>query len=91
LRIFDREEFVQLIENAGLEVERRDHDSSYWSIWWILFWAGKQDFSDPEGPLLESWTKTWHKLLSTPEGLQIKQALDEFIPKSQVVVARKAA
>ena len=40
-------------------------------------------------PLMESWARTWQDLLDQPEGLAIKQTLDRFIPKSQVIIARK--
>lgn len=90
LRVFERNEFELLLQNAGLIVERRIHYGFYWSIWWSLFWASDQSFTDPEGPILENWTKTWHALITSPRGAQVKQALDEFMPKSQALIARKA-
>lgn len=89
IRIFEREEFTRLVEDAGLIIERRTEYGFYWSIWWCFFWACKQDLSPPWHPLLESWTTTWNALLSTPDGPSIKKALDETIPKSQVIIARK--
>jgi hypothetical protein len=38
---------------------------------------------------MESWAKTWQDLLAQPDGLAIKQMLDQFMPKSQVIIARK--
>ena len=89
IRIFEREEFTRLVKDAGLIIERRTEYGFYWSIWWFFFWACKQDLSPPWHPLLESWTTTWNALLSTPDGPRIKKALDETIPKSQVIIARK--
>lgn len=89
IRVFPRDEFAQLIEDAGLIIERRVDYGFYWSIWWFFFWACKQDLSPPWHPLLESWTNTWSILLSTPDGPRIKKALDEAMPKSQAIIARK--
>lgn len=89
IRVFQRDEFVRLIEEAGLIIERRADYGFYWSIWWFFFWACKQDLSPPWHPLLESWTNTWSMLLSTPDGPRIKKALDEAMPKSQAIIARK--
>lgn len=89
IRIFQRDEFEQLVIDAGLIIERRTEYGFYWSIWWFFFWACKQDLSPPWHPLLNSWTQTWNTLLSLPDGARIKKALDETMPKSQVIVARK--
>ncbi|MES2819195.1 MAG: class I SAM-dependent methyltransferase [Pseudomonadota bacterium] len=89
IRVFQRDEFEQLILDAGLVIEKRADYGFYWSIWWFFFWACKQDLSPPWHPLLESWTRTWNMLLSTPDGPRIKKALDEAMPKSQAIIARK--
>jgi ubiquinone/menaquinone biosynthesis C-methylase UbiE len=94
LRIFKREEFDRLVETAGLMIETRSSYSFFWSMWWILFWA-ESGVTGPLGgattPLLRYWNKTWDALLATPEGPRIKKALDDFMPKSRILVARKAA
>lgn len=89
IRVFQRDEFEQLILDAGLIIERRADYGFYWSIWWFMFWACKQDLSPPWHPLLDSWTHTWNMLLSMPDGPRIKKALDEAMPKSQAIIARK--
>lgn len=89
IRVFQRDEFVRLIEEAGLVIEKRATYGFYWSMWWFFFWACKQDLSPPWHPLLQSWTQTWSMLLSLPDGARIKKALDETMPKSQAVIARK--
>jgi ubiquinone/menaquinone biosynthesis C-methylase UbiE len=89
IRVFQREEFEQLILDAGLIIERRADYGFYWSVWWFMFWACKQDLSPPWHPLLESWTHTWNLLLAMPDGPRIKKALDEAMPKSQAIIARK--
>jgi ubiquinone/menaquinone biosynthesis C-methylase UbiE len=90
IRIIQRDEFAAMVEAAGLIVEKRAANSFYWSLWWILFWACKGiDLSDPRHPILASWTKTWNLMLDTPNGPYIKKALDELMPKSQIIIARK--
>lgn len=93
LRIFEREEFDRLVVNAGLTIERRANYSFFWTMWWILFWAesGAGSFGGANTPSLRYWNKTWNALLAAPDGQRIKKALDDFMPKSQVVLARKAA
>jgi 2-polyprenyl-3-methyl-5-hydroxy-6-metoxy-1,4-benzoquinol methylase len=91
LHIFRRDELDQLIQDAGLQIERRTRYSFYWSMWWIFFWAADQEFGEPEAPLLANWTATWHELISSNKGEHVREALDDFMPKSQVIVARKVA
>ena len=93
LRVFARDEFDRLVRSAGLEIERRTHYSFFWSMWWVLFWSDKGGFAfgSPSTPVLSHWNKTWVALMKTPNGARIKQALDEFMPKSQIIIARKAA
>ncbi|MDD0844988.1 methyltransferase domain-containing protein [Pseudomonas sp. Gutcm_11s] len=89
IRVFQRDEFEKLLTDAGLIVEKRAYYGFYWSIWWFFFWACKQELSPPWHPLLETWQRTWGILLSTPDGPRIKKALDEAMPKSQAIIARK--
>ena len=89
IRVFQHDEFARLIEEAGLVIEKRADYGFYWSIWWFFFWACKQNLSPPWHPLLQSWTQTWNLLLSLPDGARIKKVLDETIPKSQAIIARK--
>ncbi|MHC4180074.1 MAG: methyltransferase domain-containing protein [Planctomycetota bacterium] len=95
LRIFEREEFDALIRDAGLEIQNRPGQFFYWSMYWILFWGTRSEhqFSDPDSnePLLDHWNETWHALISNPKADHVTKALNEFMPKSQVVIARKAA
>ncbi|TWU13404.1 Sarcosine/dimethylglycine N-methyltransferase [Symmachiella macrocystis] len=91
VRIFEREDIQGLVKSVGLDIEHLGRSSFYWSVWWILFWSAKHDLSEPEGPLLKSWSKTWYTLISDPESAHVRDALDQFMPKSQVIVARKAA
>lgn len=91
LRIFSRAAFGELVADAGLVVEKRLSVGFFWSLWWVLFWAADQEFGAAEAPLLASWSRTWQALVQTPKGDDIRRALDAFMPKSQVIIARKAA
>lgn len=55
------------------------------------FWGVEQKVGEPEEPVLANWTATWNELLKSPKGNSVRNALDEFMPKSQYVIARKAA
>lgn len=89
IRVFERTDFERLVVEAGLVIERQTSYGFYWSLWWFFFWACKQDLSPPWHPLLQNWTQTWNLLLSTPDGPRIKRALDDAMPKSQAIIARK--
>lgn len=101
IRIFSRSDFVGLVERAGLVVEREQVYGFYWTLWMCLFWACQSEEGAKEGdatldmisgsdhPLLESWSETWSRLLQLPAGLSVKQALDSWLPKNQIIIARK--
>ncbi len=90
IRIFKRGELEQLALDAGLVIEHRLQYGFYHSVWWSLFWAcPDQSLSAPWHFMLESWARTWSSLLDQPKGMLVKAALDEVMPKSQVIVARK--
>jgi SAM-dependent methyltransferase len=92
LRVFERDELDQLVREAGLTIERRAHYSFFWSMWWALFWSGPGvAFGSPGTPVLKHWNRTWAALMNAPNGGAVKKALDDFMPKSQIVIARKAA
>jgi len=94
IRIFEPDAFASLLEGAGLQIEQRSSYGFFWSIWWLLFWQSGLPFDpsrESKHPLLDAWTKTWSELLKSPNGAKTKQALDDFLPKSQAIVARKPA
>ena len=90
INIFEREQFASLVEESGLIIERKFTYGFYRAVWWFFFWASAQpDLSPPWQPLLKQWDDTWRMLLELPQGPKIKNALDNVIGKSQVIVARK--
>jgi SAM-dependent methyltransferase len=93
LRVFGREELAGMVCNAGLMIEQRTHYSFFWSMWWALFWCdrGGFQFGAPGTPVLKHWNKTWDALLRSPNGMHVRRALEQAMPKSQVIIARKAA
>jgi 2-polyprenyl-3-methyl-5-hydroxy-6-metoxy-1,4-benzoquinol methylase len=93
IRIFERDEFQLLVENAGLEVTKRSFHGSYGSILWMMHWmthSTDEPMGPPWEPMSLHWSKVWAEILSHPNGKAIKSALDAAIPKCQVIVARKA-
>lgn len=89
INFFTREAFDQLITNGGLIIENKSYNGFFWSIFWTFFWSCDQDLPPPLHPVLESWARTWELMLKTKDGPRIKHALDQVMPKSQVVIARK--
>jgi ubiquinone/menaquinone biosynthesis C-methylase UbiE len=89
VRILERDSFASLVERSGLVIERRSYVGFYQALRWLIYWA---DWVDPEtqrSPVLDSWSQTWDRLLDAKDGQRIKMLLDQFLPKSQVIVARK--
>ncbi|WP_159813272.1 bifunctional 2-polyprenyl-6-hydroxyphenol methylase/3-demethylubiquinol 3-O-methyltransferase UbiG [Pseudomonas sp. 18058] len=101
VQIFTAERFAALVEDAGLVIEHRQANGFFWVMGMIFFWASERAAGrDPGGavrdriqapypPLMESWARTWQDLLAQPNGHAIKQTLDQLMPKSQVIIARK--
>lgn len=93
LRIFSREGFDRMVRDAGLIIETRTSYSFFWVMWWALYWADSKDmiFGYPGSRVLRYWNKTWQALMEAPNGENVRRALDETMPKNQVILARKAA
>jgi SAM-dependent methyltransferase len=89
IRVFEREAFAQTVTDGGLEIMSHTTTGFFWSIWWALYWGCKPDLSHPYHPVLDHWTMAWRALLDTDMGIELKHKLDEFMPKSQIIVARK--
>lgn len=89
IRIFAREDFLRLVSDAGLIIEKQTTYGFFWSMFWAFFWTCDQDLAEPWHPLLQHWGRTWETLLSMRDGPRIKEALDDALPKSQVIIARK--
>ena len=89
VRIIQHDEFARYVEDAGLVIEGRYSHGFYWLVWWALFWTTGVTLEKPEHPVLDNWTRTWQSLLDQPNGHIVKNALDDLLPMSQVIIARK--
>jgi SAM-dependent methyltransferase len=101
IKVYSREAFAELVESAGLVIETRDYYGFYWTLWMMLFWGTKQaeghvfsgathdQIEAPFHPLLNSWATLWHATITLPGGDKIREALDQALPKCQIILARK--
>jgi SAM-dependent methyltransferase len=89
IRVIGRDEFERMVTDAGLRVDKHAFYGFYWAIWHALVWKCNIDFDHGRHPALDHWTRAWDAVLDLPEGQQCKNALDEAMPKSQIIIARK--
>jgi ubiquinone/menaquinone biosynthesis C-methylase UbiE len=89
VRIFTEQQFVNLVADNGLIIEDQVQYGFYHSIWLALFWACEVAISRPDHPALHHWTESWRAILGTRSGPELKKQLDAFLPRTQVIVARK--
>ena len=101
IHIFQSEQFEKLITDAGLIIEQSHQSGFYWLMWMCMFWASeytngkslktaiREEIAPPFHPLLDNWSSVWLKLITTEEGKEVKKALDQCLPKTQIIVARK--
>lgn len=95
INVFNRDRLDGLVAGAGLVVERRLYTGFYWSMLWCLRLAIGTDWfpGHPGSPprMLAAWDEVWKGLEAAPNGPEVIRRLDELIPKSQIVLARKPA
>jgi len=91
VRIFQREDFSRLVVDSGLRIEKRTRYSYYWAMWWTLFWGANKPvkFGSGETPVLHHWNKLWGHMVSDPNYAKVVDALDDLMPKSQIIIAVK--
>lgn len=99
IQIFDKKRFVRLTEDAGLKIEQYDTWGFYWTIFMSLFWLVHQEndlngavldqIQPPYHPVLQSWSNTWAGLLELNGAEKLLEAFDQFLPKTQVIIAAK--
>lgn len=90
IRVFSREDFRAVVAQSGLVVERQEFTGAYWAIFLPLSFLVGQELRPPWHPMLAHWASAWSMLLDHPKGLAFKRALDSVVPRTQVIVARKA-
>jgi 2-polyprenyl-3-methyl-5-hydroxy-6-metoxy-1,4-benzoquinol methylase len=99
IQIFDKENFVRLVEDSGLKVERYDTWGFYWTVFMSLFWIVHQHeclngavldcIKPPYHPVLQSWSNTWAGLMELNGSEKLMESFDQYLPKTQVIIARK--
>lgn len=94
--VFARDDLDALVRAAGLVVEQRDSCGAFDAIWWAVRFAADVEFDPrtnphaPEPPILSDWERLWGAIVSTPGGPRLAERLNALLPKSQVLIARKA-
>lgn len=95
INIFEHDPLDRLLADAGLVVERRQYTGFYWAMLWTFRLAIGTDWfpGHPGTPpsMLAAWDEVWKGLEAAPNGRAVIDRLDELVPKSQVVQARKPA
>jgi len=99
IQIFDKADFVRLVENSGLKVERYDTWGFYWTVFMSLFWIIHQQenfnrpvldtIKPPYHPVLQSWSNTWAGLMELNGSEKLLASFDQYLPKTQVIIAGK--
>lgn len=89
VRIFTDQQFANLVKDHGLLIEQQVQYGFYQSIWLALFWACEVDLTKPDHPALHHWEEAWRAILGTRSGPELKRQLDAFLPRTQIIVARK--
>lgn len=102
IHIFERDELVRLVTEAGLEVVERTSYGFFWNLWLCMYWVcmkavgatpeeqvSRDAAQPPYFPLQDDWASFWGRLISLPEAAPMCKALDEVLPKSQIIIARK--
>jgi len=102
IQIFDKDRFVQLVENSGLKVERYDSWGFYWTVYMALFWivrenqqkclngAAMDEVGTSHHPVLQHWSNTWAGLIDLDGSEKVLESFDRYLPKAQVIIARKS-
>lgn len=93
IRIYTAEAFEQLVLDAGLEIESHQFTGCFWSIFWPLSWmtcepGGGLPIDNPH-PIIDHWVRLWQEVQQHPQGDRIRDMLNQLLPKSQSIVARK--
>ncbi|MEM9704526.1 MAG: class I SAM-dependent methyltransferase [Pseudomonadota bacterium] len=82
IRIFERDEFSTLINAAGFEILDHQFRGFHATFEWVLKW-----FEDHE--LDYMWAQLWKRALDGKNGMKTKQSMDQYLGKSQTILARK--
>lgn len=90
IHIYDQEQFRSLVQQAGFDVLEHTSFGFYQSMWLSLYWlCDSNDIRDRSHPLLRSWDRTWALFMDTPQAATARAALDDIMPRTQLILARK--
>jgi ubiquinone/menaquinone biosynthesis C-methylase UbiE len=92
IQIFSSDDFEELVTNSGLEIVRHEYLAGFWAIFYLLKWATAmpgETLTDNVQPATILWTQTWEEVLNHPRGEQMRMALNNALPRCQVIIARR--
>jgi ubiquinone/menaquinone biosynthesis C-methylase UbiE len=99
IQIFNKERFVRLVENSGLNVVRYETWGFYWTFFMSIFWLVHQkgdlqgavldSIAPPYHPVLQSWSNTWAGLMELKGAEKVMESFDQYLPKTQLIIAQK--
>lgn len=101
IRVIEPHDFSAMLNNAGLEVQSHSFVGGFSSVLAAIYFSRVESLGltgvcsiRPElafvDPAINDWAHCWNALLDLEHGTEIKRILDLIVPKSQVVVAKKA-
>jgi SAM-dependent methyltransferase len=93
IQIFDADQFTTLVENAGLEVVRHEFLGGFWAVFYLLKCGTSlpgETINDAVHPATVYWTKAWDEVMAHPKGDEMRESLNNILPKSQMIVAKRA-
>jgi SAM-dependent methyltransferase len=92
IQIFTCDDFEKLVSNCGLDVFAHEYLNSFWSVFFLLKWATcgpNETLTENVHPITILWTQMWQEVLNHPNGDKIRQAMDNALPRCQMIVARR--
>ncbi|CAD5107405.1 class I SAM-dependent methyltransferase [Zestomonas carbonaria] len=101
INVFSAEEFSRLVVDSGLHIISRHSYGFFWTLWMMFYWTVKSadeesfmgathdQLSPPFPPLLDEWASVWYKAINLPNGKFLRESLDQALPKTQIILARK--
>ncbi|MCB1706217.1 MAG: class I SAM-dependent methyltransferase [Halioglobus sp.] len=92
IQIFSSDDFEALVRSCGLDVVRHEYLAGFWAIFYLLKWATSQPgetLTENVHPATILWTQTWQEVLNHPNGEKMRMALNNALPRCQMIIARR--
>ena len=93
IRVFREGELRDCALASGLEIQREQSVGSYWSMYMALSWLTSETKEslplDNPHPVTDHWVRLWKEIQDHPRGKLISDALNQLLPRTQCIVARK--